>query len=418
MCGSRSAPAPQPVAMDVARGIDPGSHPKEDRHRLMLDMLEGRPVQRVPVGFWWHYYSVPAAIQLVQNRMKGPSRIPPEVVWRIVPKNPFRAYLTDGLYKDSLEGHKRDFLALRPDFVKIMSDGFFSHPSILDHKVSTAARLNLIAPIGPDHPWIRRQVQFVRELVDFYDGEVMAFYNIFAPIQQFRLFAEYVAGDVEGFQNMLLESREEVARAAEVVADGTILLLEALRAETDLDGVFYSVQSAQRPECDRRHHDEYVKPSDLRVLDRINELWDHNILHICGYENYKNDLGYYAQYPASVYNWAVHTEGVSIVQGKELFDGTVLGGFDNNAGSLIDVGTPDEVTRFTRHLIEEAGTDRLILGADCTTPPETNLHRLALIRYAAPEIKRQADDRSRTGDPFITSEVLYQLSYVGAGGAL
>ena len=26
----------------------------------------------------------------------------------------------------------------------------------------------------------------------------------------------------------------------------------------------------------------------------------------------------------------------------------------------------------------------------------------------------QADARTRTGDPFITSEVLYQLSYVGA----
>jgi hypothetical protein len=28
----------------------------------------------------------------------------------------------------------------------------------------------------------------------------------------------------------------------------------------------------------------------------------------------------------------------------------------------------------------------------------------------------QADARNRTGDPFITSEVLYQLSYVGAWG--
>ena len=27
----------------------------------------------------------------------------------------------------------------------------------------------------------------------------------------------------------------------------------------------------------------------------------------------------------------------------------------------------------------------------------------------------RADARTRTGDPFITSEVLYQLSYVGAG---
>jgi hypothetical protein len=31
------------------------------------------------------------------------------------------------------------------------------------------------------------------------------------------------------------------------------------------------------------------------------------------------------------------------------------------------------------------------------------------------EISTKADARTRTGDPFITSEVLYQLSYVGAG---
>jgi hypothetical protein len=28
-------------------------------------------------------------------------------------------------------------------------------------------------------------------------------------------------------------------------------------------------------------------------------------------------------------------------------------------------------------------------------------------------LEREADARTRTGDPFITSEVLYQLSYVG-----
>jgi hypothetical protein len=30
----------------------------------------------------------------------------------------------------------------------------------------------------------------------------------------------------------------------------------------------------------------------------------------------------------------------------------------------------------------------------------------------------RADARTRTGDPFITSEVLYQLSYVGAADAV
>ena len=32
--------------------------------------------------------------------------------------------------------------------------------------------------------------------------------------------------------------------------------------------------------------------------------------------------------------------------------------------------------------------------------------------------KPEADARTRTGDPFITSEVLYQLSYVGGGAPL
>lgn len=360
----------------------------EDRRQLMLDVLNRRPVHRVPVGFWWHYYSVPAAVRFVQNRITGPSRIPADVVWRIVPKNPFRAHVTDHVLRASLDGHKRDFRALEPDFVKIMSDGFFSHPSILDSNASIAANLHKVSPIGPDHPWIRRQVRFVKELVDYYDGQVMAFYNIFAPIQQFRLFAEYVVKDVDGFQDLLRDHKEEVARAAEIVADDTILLLEALAAETAIDGVFYSVQSAQRPECGREHHDRYIKPTDLRVLDRINELWEHNVLHICGYENYANDLGYYAEYPASAYNWAVHTEGVSLARGKDLFDGVVIGGFDNGAGALLDIGTTAEVVEYTRRLIEESGRDRLVLGADCTIPEGIGTDRVSLIRYAAAEASR------------------------------
>lgn len=293
--------------------------------------------------------------------------------------------MDDRILRDSLEGHKRDYRALRPDFVKIMSDGFFSHPSILDNNVSTPADLHKVTPLPAGHPWIRRQVDLVRELTEFYDGESMAFYNAFAPIQQLRLFIEYIVKDVDGFQGMLLTHKEDVARAAEVIADDTILLLEALKAETSVDGMYYSVQSAQRPECDREHHDKYIKPSDLRVLNKINELWSHNILHICGYEHYKNDLPYYAQYPASAYNWAVHTEGVCLAEGKELFDGVVIGGFDNNPGSLIDTGTTADVVAETRSMIASAGPDRLALGADCTIPVPKSLDRIEVIRRVAAE---------------------------------
>lgn len=357
----------------------------EDRKQLMQTLLSGGTVPRVPVGFWWHYYSVPPVLQAVQSRMSGPSKVPPSVIWRLMPKNPFRAYVNDAIVTDSLEGHKRDYAALRPDFVKIMSDGFFSHPAILDHAVSRAEDLHKITPISADHPWIRGQVELVKEITEFYDGEVMAFATIFAPIQQLRLFVEYIVKDVDGFQTMLWEHKEEVARAAEVIAADTITLLEALKAETAVDGIFYSAQSAQRPECDREHHDRWIKPTDTRVLDRINELWPHNILHICGYENYRNDVPYYASYPASAYNWAVHTEGVSLAEGKEIFDGVVIGGFDNNAGALLDTGTTAELVDETRSIIEAAGGERLALGADCTIPVGTSTDRIEVIRQAAAE---------------------------------
>lgn len=361
----------------------------DDRRQLMLDVLDGKPVHRVPVGFWWHYYSVPPLIRAVQDRMQGPSKVPPEVIWRILPNNPFRGYVSDRIMRTSLAGHKRDYTALKPDFVKIMSDGFFSHPSIIDNKVSSPADLHKVAHVGPDHPWIRRQVDFVRELVDFYGGEVMTFYNVFAPVQQFRLYIEYIVKDVDGFQDLLRDHKEEVARVAEIVADDTILLVEALKAQTRVDGIYYSVQSAQRPECDREHHDRFIKPSDMRVLEASNRLWKHNILHICGYEHYQNDLAYYAQYPASAYNWAVHTEGLTLAGGKNLFDGVVIGGFDNNKGSLIEVGTTDQVAEYARSLVATAGRERLILGADCTIPADPNLDRLNVIRYAAAEASRQ-----------------------------
>ncbi|MEZ5161085.1 MAG: hypothetical protein R2709_10330 [Marmoricola sp.] len=123
----------------------------------MLDVLEGRPAARVPVGFWWHYYPVPGPLKAVQDRMTGASRVPPEVIWKIVPNNPFRGYASERIRRTSLEGHRRDYLALQPDFVKIMSDGFFSHPSIVDNKISRAADLAKIKPIGADHPWIRER---------------------------------------------------------------------------------------------------------------------------------------------------------------------------------------------------------------------------------------------------------------------
>jgi hypothetical protein len=58
---------------------------------------------------------------------------------------------------------------------------------------------------------------------------------------------------------------------------------------------------------------------------------------------------------------------------------------------------------------QASADDHLCPPAIRGTPPEMPNYQGISSRAA------EADARTRTGDPFITSEVLYQLSYVGAG---
>ena len=51
-----------------------------------------------------------------------------------------------------------------------------------------------------------------------------------------------------------------------------------------------------------------------------------------------------------------------------------------------------------------------------TTDPANRTSPEHLARVPRFRLSTEADARTRTGDPFITSEVLYQLSYVGEDG--
>lgn len=138
----------------------------------------------------------------------------------------------------------------------------------------------------------------------------------------------------------------------------------------------------QHPEADEAFHDKWIVPSDLAILNHINQLWKYNMLHICGYEHYHNNVRFYAKYPCKAYNWATHTDNITMKQGKEIFAACVCGGFDNNKGALIDKGTIEELTQYTKDIIKDAGREGLIIGADCTIPSDIDYARLCAIRDA------------------------------------
>ena len=68
------------------------------KRELVLRAIRGEEVERVPVGFWFHFVTLEEKGQGLNN-----------------PR----------IFQKSVEGHRQYVERIHPDFVKIMSDGFF-----------------------------------------------------------------------------------------------------------------------------------------------------------------------------------------------------------------------------------------------------------------------------------------------------
>ena len=86
----------------------------ENKRALMEKVFNNEKAERVPIGFWYHYVS---------------------------PRDHFRALEDKDVLNKVIEGHKKMYKEMQPDFVKIMSDGFFGHPSVNGTKIEKAEDL-------------------------------------------------------------------------------------------------------------------------------------------------------------------------------------------------------------------------------------------------------------------------------------
>lgn len=328
-----------------------------NRKQLIFDTFDNKETERVPVGFWFHFVFGDAQFRGLEDRA---------ILDRVI------------------AGHKEFYDAFKPDFVKIMSDGFFGHPSLLEKRIEIADDLYNVQAVGPNHPWITEQVKTVKRIKESFNGEVATFYNIFSPANYIRIAFEAWDKDPEKFTRFFETEPEALAYAANEIAKDIAVLTQRVIEEAGTDGIYLSVQNVQSSTATKEAYQNYIAPSELTVLAEANKVSDYNILHICGYEHYQNDLLYYRDYEAKAYNWAVHTEKISLKEGKDFFGNkAVIGGFDNNTGTLLDSGNKADIARFTVDIIHEIGDTGVIIGADCTVDPQIELDRLELVRQTA-----------------------------------
>ena len=327
------------------------------KRELVLKAFRGEPVDRVPVGFWHHFTN--------------------EDEWLV-------GFGNQAIIEKNLAGHQAFLAEVEPDFIKLMSDGYFAYPNERLKKVQSIKDLADIEPLGADHPWISEQVELVQKIRAGFTEDLVAIYNIFAPVTYFKWLIGKVAGGDDIIADFLAENAVLTKRVLDVIAKDIAALTERIIKEAGADGIYLSVQSIQDARVSAEDYKAFIAPSELAVLEAANAAGGVNILHICGYEGARNDVHLFTDYPAQVINWAVGPEGISLAEGRKLFGGrTVLGGFENGKEGLLYTGSQAVIQDETKRLIAEAGKVALIIGADCTIPSDIEAERIQWVRQAA-----------------------------------
>jgi len=320
-----------------------------DRKTRVYNAMMGKPVDRIPFSFWYHFTG---------DHAKG-----------------------EACVKAHMDYYQRS----KVDYMKIMSDGFMGPQAYDVQKVSDWAK---IKPLGKNCDYYRGQVERAKRINEELKGDCLTFYNIFAPFTIMRW-----AGD-EMVMAHLREDEQTTRKGLEVITEDVATLVRGLIEEAGCTGIYLSLQAGEKT---RFTYDEYrriVMPSDLTALNAANALSDINIAHLCGWAGDANNLELWRDYPARAFNWAISIDKMSLIEGREFFGGktTVIGGFDNRKEALLyKNGTKEEIKAFAKKIVLDyeaaCGTrDGLIIGADCTIWFDVDDTRFAWVLEALEEI--------------------------------
>ncbi len=336
-----------------------------NRKELVLKTFHNEPTGKLLCGFWHHF---------------------------------LEDELVDGLHnpeyvEQNLAGAKKFKEEFNPDFVKVMTDGLFFMPFNYEDMHCASDFKNLKATEEMDM-YFEKITALAKNVREIYGNDVLMFFNVFSPTFQINhrmnqthpeLFSEKESPIV----TLIKEDPEAVGAALDLLADYTEKMIEDIVGAGIMDGIFFSVSCFNRgivPEI----YKKYVEPGEKRIIAKANSFAKDNLLHICGWRGNLNNLSIYTDYDCSVINWAVHAEGVSVAEGKKLFNNKcVIGGFGNNNTDLLCVGTKEEIQDYVEKIVDEAGTTGVIIGADCTTHLDTPDEHIHWVYEKAAEISER-----------------------------
>ncbi|WP_343209270.1 uroporphyrinogen decarboxylase family protein [Anaerolentibacter hominis] len=330
------------------------------KKEIVLNAFHNKPAERIPVGFWFHFLE-PDQMNMGLDH--------PE------------------LMEKNLAGHRKFKEDFDPDFVKVMTDGLFFRPHNTLPVINCAADLRKIENLDHNHPYFVKSIELAKNVREIFGDDTLIFFNIFAPLYHLTSLVNGSTDPSKVFE-YLKEDPEAVEYALNKLGEDLSYLAEQILTEGKMDGLYLSVANPGRT-IPAELYSKSVSPSETMILDMGNKYSENHILHICGYRGRQNILSVYRDYPVTVFNWAVHEEGMNLAEGKEYFHGkAVIGGFDQMPGSLINAGKKEDIEAYVEKLITEGGKVGVIIGADCTVPSDTPIENLKWVRDKAAELSK------------------------------
>ena len=280
----------------------------------------------------------------------------------------------------AVEAHVRFYNETGVDVLKIMNEHL--EPAI--GPVRAPEDWRAVRGYHMDAPFLRAQADIISNILEKVEKPVYSLATIHGVCASCIHPIEGAYGYARAREILLetLRSRPDIMLDVHKRVTDTMCELAQACIRAGADGIYYAALGGERHYYTDEEHDRFLKPFDLQIMQAAREAGGQVFLHICK-ENL-NMMRYreYAPY-ADVVNWGVYEADFSLSQGRALFPGcAILGGLKNRGGVLAR-GDADAIAREVRAVLEEAGTTRFLLGADCTLPTDTPYASIAAAARAA-----------------------------------
>ncbi len=256
----------------------------------------------------------------------------------------------------AVEKHLEYFRFTGMDFIKIQYERTFP-PIAAIHKPADWQKMPLY-----DLDFYEPELEAVKGLVKAAKKEALVLVTLYSPFM--------CAGHTAGLPLLtahLHEDPDPVKKGLETITNSLMLFVkECIRL--GVDGFYASTQGGEAGRFkDPQLFKEYIKPSDLVLMNEINRSCIFNILHICDYNGPYESLTPYFDYPGHVVNCNPQLLTVKIAWKEiaQMFRRPCMGGLDRHG--IIGSGSEESISQAVEQALNEACFP-FIFGADCTLP--------------------------------------------------